>query len=63
VITGAAGGISSEITNRFLSSEGRDLHGCDIGPQAHEQSVNRGRHRIRSGGAFDSHLLLSVISD
>ncbi|TQM43852.1 CocE/NonD family hydrolase [Pseudonocardia cypriaca] len=47
-----------------LIVQGRDLHRYDIGPaQAHEQSVNRGRHRIRTGGAFDSHLLLPMIPD
>jgi predicted acyl esterase len=47
-----------------LVVQGRDLHRYDIGPaQAHEQSVNRGRHRIHTGGAFDSHLLLPVIPD
>jgi uncharacterized protein len=45
-----------------LVVQGRDLHRYDIGPaQAHEQSVNRGRHRIRTGGTFDSHLLLPLI--
>jgi predicted acyl esterase len=47
-----------------LVVQGRDLHRYDIGPaQAHEQSVNRGRHRIHTGGVCDSHLLLPVIPD
>jgi uncharacterized protein len=45
-----------------LVVQGRDLHRYDIGPaQAHEHSVNRGRHRICTGGRYDSHLLLPVI--
>jgi len=45
-----------------LVIQGQDLHDYDIGPaQAHEASVNRGLHRIWSGGAFDSHLLLPII--
>ena len=45
-----------------LVIQGRDLQRYDIGPaQAHERSVNQGRHRIHSGGRFDSHLLLPVI--
>ena len=47
-----------------LVVQGRDLHRYDIGAaQAHEQSVNRGRHRIHTGGVCDSHLLLPVIPD
>lgn len=41
---------------------GRDIHRYDIGPaQAHEHSVNRGRHRLHAGGPHDSHLLLPVV--
>ncbi|WP_177221236.1 CocE/NonD family hydrolase [Lentzea xinjiangensis] len=45
-----------------LVVQGRDVHRYDIGPaQAHEQSVNRGRHRVHTGGTADSHLLLPVV--
>lgn len=45
-----------------LVIQGRDIHRYDVGPaQAHEDSVNRGRHRIHTGGRYDSHLLLPVI--
>lgn len=45
-----------------LVVQGRDFHRYDLGPtQAHEDSVNRGRHRIHTGGSSDSHLLLPVI--
>ena len=45
-----------------LVIQGRDLHRYEIGPaQAHEQSVNQGRHSIHAGGDFDSYLLLPVI--
>ena len=27
----------------------------------HDQTINRGRHVIRAGGGFDSHLLVPVI--
>lgn len=47
-----------------LVIQGRDLHRYGIGAsQAHEDSANRGRHRIHTGGAHDSHLLLPLIPD
>ncbi|MFR9803736.1 CocE/NonD family hydrolase C-terminal non-catalytic domain-containing protein [Pseudonocardia sp. RS010] len=47
-----------------LVVQGQDLHQYDVAAtQAHKQSVNRGRHRIHTGGTADSHLLLPVIQN